>query len=103
MLSGLQAEATDEDGETAEEVLLGRGQEIVGPGDGIGHRAQSRRLVGRTTAEQGQLGGEPGQEIGRHQDAAASGGQLDGQGQPVYPLTDGGYGRGIAGREIEVT
>jgi hypothetical protein len=99
----LQREAANEDGKAAEECLFGRREEVVGPGDGIGHRAQARRLVHWTTHEQRKLWGKPGQEVRWHQDEAAGGGELDGEGQPVHPFADSGDGRGILYREPKVS
>ena len=50
-LRGLQGEAADEDGQAAEERLLGRGEQVVAPGDGVARIVRRRcRQIARAAA-----------------------------------------------------
>ena len=55
-LGRLQREAADEDGQAAEEGLLGGGEQVVAPGDRVAHRPQAGRQVARAAGQQRQAG-----------------------------------------------
>ena len=89
----LQRESADEDGESAEERLFLRRQQVVGPGDGVAHRLLASGQVASTPGQQRQPVVEPGQQRRRREDLDPGRGELDGQRQPIQPATDGGHCR----------
>ena len=57
-----QREAAGEDRQPPEQGLLGRGEQVVAPGDGVAHRLQARRQVARAAGQQRQAVAQPGQQ-----------------------------------------
>jgi hypothetical protein len=91
-LGGVQCPAAAEDGQLAEQGLLGAAEEIVAPGD----RVAQRPLAGRQVAPAADQQRQPPLQAGQHrlgrQQPDAGGGKLNRQRQPIQPerLSDGG-------------
>jgi hypothetical protein len=81
--------------------LLGRGEQVVAPGDGVAHRAQAIWRVGWAIDQDGQCRCEAGQQLGGAEEAHLHGGQLDGQRQTIQATADGRNRRRIVGVEDE--
>ncbi len=57
----VEGETAHEDGQATEEHLLGWGEQIVAPDDGVAHRAQAHRCVPRSVGQERQRPVEPRQ------------------------------------------
>ena len=99
---GLQRPAPGEDGEAAEERLLLRREQVVGPGDRVLDRLVPGRGIARSRAQHPQALAEQRQQRGRRQHVRPCRRQLDGQGQPVQPPADLRHGPGVLLGEGEV-
>jgi hypothetical protein len=99
---GPQGEAADEGREAAEEDLVVGGEQVVGPGDGVAHRALAGWEVAGTAGEERQASVEAVEEGPGGEDVAAGGGEFDREREAVEAMADRGEGGGrvVAGGEI---
>ncbi len=99
---GLEREAAAEDRALGERLLLPGLEQVPRPGHG---RAQ-RRVPGGGVAgagdEQVEAAGEEREDLGRSEDAGASGAELDGEGEALERADDGGDDGGVCVGEAEV-
>src|SRR5918995_4324 len=78
---GLEIKAAGKHGQVAEERLLVRGEEIVGPSDGLPQRALALREIARPRCEKGQTRREPFEQHPRGKEFGSCRRQLDSQRQ----------------------
>jgi hypothetical protein len=84
----VQAERAREHAEGREQLTLRIGQEVMAPGERASQGAMAGRKVARAAGEEPQAVGQPCQHRVGGEDVDPRGGQLDGQRQPVQPVTD---------------
>ena len=101
-LCGLHRAAALEHRQATKERLLLRSKEVVGPGDGLAHRPQSRRLVAAPARQQPQRVAQAPEQRLRREHAEARRRQLDPQWQPVQAPADRGDSRGVLDGKGEV-
>jgi hypothetical protein len=95
VLGGGQPEPPGEDGQPAEEGLLGGGEKVVAPGDPGAHGPQPLRHVLRAIGEQGEAATEPDQQRLRGQQGHPGRRQFDRQRQAVQAPADPGDRGGV--------
>ena len=98
----LEGPAASEDAEAAEQGLLGRGEQVVAPGDRGAEGLLARRQVAGAAGEQRQPPVQLTEQRRRREHLAACRREFDGERQPIQVPADRGHraGIGVTGGEV---
>ena len=101
-LRGFERAASGEDRQTAEELLLGRRQQVVAPLDRLPKGLLALRQVPRPAGQELEGPFDPGEQLGGRQDLHARGRELDRERQAIEPAADLDHRAGVLRGQREV-